>query len=81
MNWLGTLSVVNEALQTEARRGPGTVFLVIDKGILTATRAPDPQRPEDIIAKFDAQQLNAGLNGSQWFTLMRKVEKACQPGS
>lgn len=76
MNPLILLNHVSALLHAEAKKGPGTVFLMFIEKEFTVTRCPPPEQSEMIVAKYDAQEFCKGLAGRQFFTLMNKAEKA-----
>ncbi len=76
MNALELLNHVVALLKTEAQRGPGTVFLMHNKGVFSATRTGSPDEKGGIVASYNCDTFCNGLSSHQYAALMHKAMKA-----
>lgn len=73
MNPESLLHDAAELLRAEAKKGPGTMFLVYHHDNFHVTRTPLPDATNSIVAKYDCQRFCDGLTLMQWSSLMKKA--------
>lgn len=73
MNPESLLHMAAEQLQTEAKKGPGTMFLLIKDTGFFVTRTPGPITAKSLVAKFDCEEFCKGLSAPQWASLLKKI--------
>lgn len=62
-----------ELLYTEAREGPGSIFVVHVGFNFNVTRTPNPADADAIVARYDCEDFSKGLSARQWCGLLRKL--------
>lgn len=78
MNPESLLHEAAEMLQTEAKKGPGTMFLLPRLGGFIVTRTPNPADEKAIVARYDCTKFCKGLSPQNWSSLMKKIWAAHQ---